>query len=145
MPIAAVVADANVLLSAVIGKAALRVFTEFGVAVHVTEFNVEEVAEYLPHLADKYGLAAELVALQWKLLPVVLHPESDYASRLARARRDLAARDPDDAHPLALARALRLPLWSNDRDLSGLVAESYSTAQLLRSLETGRERGSSPA
>ena len=31
MPIAGVVADANVLLSAVVGKAALRVFTEFNV------------------------------------------------------------------------------------------------------------------
>lgn len=39
MTIAAVVADANVLLSAVVGKAALRVITEHGVTVHVTEFN----------------------------------------------------------------------------------------------------------
>ena len=35
MPIEGVVADANVLLSAVVGKAALRVFTEFNVIVHV--------------------------------------------------------------------------------------------------------------
>lgn len=35
MPIESVVADANVLLSAVVGKAALRVFTESNVVVHV--------------------------------------------------------------------------------------------------------------
>ncbi len=45
MPIAAVVGDANVLLSAVIGKAALRVITEYGVEAHVARFNVDEVAE----------------------------------------------------------------------------------------------------
>lgn len=35
MLIDGVVADANVLLSAVIGKAALRVFTRFDIVVHV--------------------------------------------------------------------------------------------------------------
>jgi len=44
MPIAAVVGDANVLLSAVIGKAALRVITEYGVEVHVACFNAGELA-----------------------------------------------------------------------------------------------------
>ena len=46
MPIAAIVGDANVLLAAVIGRAALRVITEYGVEVHVASFNVDEVAEY---------------------------------------------------------------------------------------------------
>lgn len=46
MPIEGVVADANVLLSAVVGKAALQVFTEFNVSVHVAKFNTDEVAEY---------------------------------------------------------------------------------------------------
>ena len=43
MPIAGVVADANVLLSAAVGKAALRVLTEFDIAVHVAQFNTDEV------------------------------------------------------------------------------------------------------
>jgi hypothetical protein len=45
---AGVVADANVLLSAVIGKAAARVFFDFEVTVHATEFNALEVEEYIP-------------------------------------------------------------------------------------------------
>lgn len=126
MPIAAVVGDANVLLSAVIGKAALRVFTEYGVEVHVCEFNADEVREYLPRMASKYGLPFDLVELQLRLLPMRLHPEADYADRLAEAQTDLAARDPDDAHPLALARTLGLPLWTNDRDLS-TATESSAT------------------
>ena len=47
MPIESVVADANVLLSAVVGKAALRVFTEFDLIVHVAQFNTDEVAGIL--------------------------------------------------------------------------------------------------
>ena len=134
MPIAGVVADANVLLSAVVEKTALRVFTEFHVIVHVAEFNTDEVAEYLPHMARKYGLQVELVEMQWKLLPLRFHPLDAYRNRLQRAIADLKRRDPEDAHALALARSLTLPIWSNDRDLSGLDVECYSTASFLRLL-----------
>ena len=134
MPIAGVVADANVLLSAVVGKAALRVFTEFAVVVHVAQFNTDEVTEYLPHLANKYGLPVEFVEMQWKLLSFRLHPVEDYRSRLSQATADLKDRDPEDAHVLALARALALPMWSNDRDLGGLDVECYTSARLLRLL-----------
>jgi len=134
MPIASVVADANVLLSAVVGKAALRVFTEFRVVVHVAQFNADEVAEYLPYMASKYDLPVELVEMQWKLLPLHTRPVNDYHSQLPQAMADLKDRDPEDAHALALARSLTLPLWSNDRDLSGRDVECYSTARLLRLL-----------
>ncbi len=135
MPIAAVVGDANVLLSAVIGKAALRVLGEFGVEGHVCAFNAAEVAEYLPLMAAKYALPVELLDLQWRLLPLRPHPETDYAAHLPQARAEIATRDPDDAHPLALARARGLPLWTNDRDLEGHGVVCYSTARLLASLE----------
>jgi predicted nucleic acid-binding protein len=129
--VTAVVADANVLLSAAIGKAALRVFTDHRVTVHDARFNTEEVRRYLPRLADRYRLPIDLVELQWHLLPLILHPPADYAGELTRARRELAGRDPDDAHPLALARRLGLPLWSNDLDLAGHGVACYPTARLL--------------
>ncbi len=134
MPIASVVADANVLLSAAVGKAALRVFTKFTVMVHMAQFNADEVAEYLPYMASKYELPIELVEMQWKLLPLRMHSTDEYRSRLPQALADLKDRDPEDAHALALARALALPLWSNDRDLRGLGVECYPTARLLRLL-----------
>lgn len=134
MPFAGVVADANVLLSAVVGKAALRVFTQSDIVVHVTQFNVDEVIEYLPFMSRKYGLQAELVEMQWNLLPVRIHHLGDYRSELQRAISDLKRRDPEDAHALALARSLALPIWSNDRDLGKLDVECYSTARLLRYL-----------
>jgi predicted nucleic acid-binding protein len=139
MPIAGVVADANVLLSAVVGKAALRVFTEFGVVVHVAQFNIDEVAEYLPHMARKYRLPVELVEMQWKLFPLRMHIVDDYRSRLPQAIADLKDRDPEDAHALALARSLTLPLWSNDRDLRGLDVACYPTARLLHLLTEQKE------
>jgi predicted nucleic acid-binding protein len=134
MPIVSVVADANVLLSAVVGKAASRVFTKFTVTVHVAKFNADEVTEYLPYMASKYGLPVELVEMQWKLLPLRIHPADEYRNQLPQAIADLKDRDPEDAHALALARSLTLPLWSNDRDLRGLGVECYPTARLLRLL-----------
>jgi len=135
MPIDAVVGDANVLLSAVVGKAALRVITEFRLAVHVARFNALEVEEYLPLMAAKYNLPLELVDLQWRILPIRVHPVEDYERHLAEAHADLCERDPDDAHPLALARSLSVPLWSNDRDLGGHGVECFTTAQLLSALQ----------
>ncbi len=129
--IAGVVADANVLLSAAIGKAALRVLTDFGIEVHACRFNCEEVEEYLPTLTAKYRLSPEIVEMQWRLLPLRIHAEADYAARLDEARSRLAERDPDDAHPLALAMTLDLPLWSNDKDLEGYGIARHTTAKLL--------------
>jgi predicted nucleic acid-binding protein len=134
VPIDGVVADANVLLSAVIGKAALRVFTQFEIDVHVTQFNCNEVAEYLPHMAHKYGLSVELVEMQWKLLPRRLHSIAEYRRCLPQAIADIAHRDAEDAHALALARSLGLPIWSNDKDFDNLDVQCFSTARLLRAL-----------
>ena len=132
--VTAVVADANVLLSAAIGKAALRVLTEHVVAVHTARFNADEVRRYLPRLAHRYRLPIDLVELQWHLLPLTVHPHGDYAGELPQARRELAGRDPDDAHPLALARRLGIPLWSNDLDLADRGVDCYPTARLLEIL-----------
>ena len=134
MAIVGVVADANVLLSAVAGKGALRVFTESLVEVHVSSFNANEVTEYLPVMAETYGLPVELVELQWKLLPLKIHTAREYRGEYDGALEALKGRDPEDAHVLALSKSLSLPIWSNDRDLTSLHIECYTTAQLLRIL-----------
>jgi predicted nucleic acid-binding protein len=135
MPIAGVVADANVLLSAIVGKSALRVFTEFAIQVHASQFNADEVTEYLPEMAQKYRLPVELVSLQWKLLPLRLHREEDYKAYLPDALAELKNRDPEDAHVLALAKSVGLSLWSNDRDLANVTVECLTTDKLLRALQ----------
>ncbi len=75
-----------------------------------------------------------LIEMQWKLLPLRIHSIADYRRRLPQALIDLARRDPEDAHALALARSLSLPIWSNDRDFDDLDVQCYSTARLLRLL-----------
>ncbi|HEX6902832.1 MAG TPA: PIN domain-containing protein [Thermoanaerobaculia bacterium] len=131
---AGIVADANVLLSAALGKAASRVFSEFRVPVHTTLFNAGEVEEYLPRLSIKYGISLDVLQLQWDLLPLHVHDYESYKDYFEAAERDLASLDPEDAHPLALARALSLPLWSNDSDLAETGVVCYTTARLLKIL-----------
>jgi len=132
--IAAVVADANVLLSAAAGKAARRVFDEFAVEVHAAEFTRREVEEYLPLMAVKYHLEKEMIRLAWELLPIRVHAFPEYRRSYPQALDELKDRDPEDAHALALARALHLPLWSNDRDLKKPGRPCYPTAVLLQRL-----------
>jgi predicted nucleic acid-binding protein len=135
VPIDAVVADANVLLAATSGRAALRVITALRVTVHVTEWSVAEIGEYLPYFARRYGISQEVIEIAWRLLPKTVHPFEDCSAQYAQAALDLAKRDPEDAHALALARSLRLPLWSNDKDLRGLGVRVYPTVELLAVLE----------
>lgn len=134
LPIDAVVADANVILSALVGKAALKVIVEHHLQVHMAEYNSHEVKEYLPFMAEKYGLPHHLVQLTWKFLPLTVHDFSRYSRQYHAALEDIRSRDPEDAHALALARALRLPLWSNDRHLASLGVPCFTTAKLLKIL-----------
>ena len=135
-----IVADANVLLSAVIGKAAQRIFSAYDLKVHASEFNTREVSEYLPFMARKYGLPADLVDLRWRILPLIIHKTPEYSGYFEKALADLKDRDPDDAHALALARSLGYPLWSNDRHLAKLGVPCYTTARLLKILEAQKGR-----
>lgn len=135
-----VVADANVLLSAIVGKAALRVFTEFSVPIHTSQFNADEVLEYLPFMAQKYVLPTNLVLYRWHLLPIQVHQQYEYILHLDTARQALLKRDPDDAHPLALAMELDLPLWTNDKDLLDHGVECLTTAVLINQLSQPRSR-----
>lgn len=140
MPFAGIVADANVLLSAVIGKAAQRVFSAHDLKVHVSDFNAREVSEYLPFMAKKYGLPADLADLRWRILPLIIHKASEYSGFIGKALAGIKDRDPEDAHALALARALGFPLWSNDRHLAKLGVPCYATARLLKILEAQKKR-----
>jgi len=133
-PFETVVADANVLLSAVIGKAALRVFLEASFTIATTAFNVAEVREYIPQLSAQYELIPEAVEAQLAMLPLMVYSERSYRTRLPDAVHLMRERDPDDVHLLALALVLGAPIWSNDTDFKGLPIEVITTAQLLRRL-----------
>ena len=129
-----VAADSNVILSAVVGKAALKVFTRTQVKV-VTSTNVlDEVREYLPKMAESYELAVEALEGQFRLLAIEEYERWQFESALSKAERRLGHRDPDDAELLALALKLSVPIWSNDNDFKDTGVECYTTARLLRTL-----------
>ena len=128
-------ADSNVILSAVIGKAALQIFIQPEIGFVTTEFNLREVEEYLPRLASKYGLDEKLLVWQFKMLPLVNFSEKYYKSHISKTQELLNKRDPDDIHLAALALKEGVPMWSNDRDFENLSIPVYTTAQLLKTLK----------
>ena len=128
-------ADSNVILSAVIGKAALQIFIQPEIEFITTEFNLMEVEEYIPRLASKYGLDEKLLIWQFKMLPLDDFSEKYYKSHFLQAQKLLGSRDPDDIHLVALALKEDIPVWSNDRDFENLAIPMYTTAQLLKILK----------
>lgn len=89
------------------------------------------MGEYLPSLAERRGLLADLVLGAFRLLPVEWVPEAAYATQGDEARRRMADRDPDDWPVVALALARELPIWSQDRDLEAAGVPIYTTGRLL--------------
>ncbi len=90
-----------------------------------------EVEEYAAALARRKRLPADIVLLAVAAMPVTVVEPS---SRLPRARKLIARRDPDDVDVLALALHLKIPLWSNDKDFQGTGIELLTTEALLRRL-----------
>jgi predicted nucleic acid-binding protein len=133
-PVAAVAADANVLLSAILGHAALRVFTETDTRVFTTRGVLQEVREYLPVVAEQYDILPQALEAQLRLLAVRECGPGEYGAKLETARRAVGGRDPDDVELLALALTFDVPVWSNDSDFKGIGVAWYTTARLLRHL-----------
>ena len=133
--IRSVAADSNVLLSAIAGRAAKRVFAHTELIVVTTEQNIAEVREYLPQFAKRYDLPESLLVEVLELLPITVYGEDEYTSEIGAARRLLANRDEDDVALAALALHLRIPIWSNDRDYEEFPNGVITTAVLLKTIE----------
>lgn len=130
-----IVADANVMLAAVLGGKAKLVFQSEAVSkVFTTESAFREVEEYASVLARKRHLSLDFLLLALGSLPVTVVERVEYAPVLAEAKRRIGRRDPDDVEVLALVLHLKLPLWSNDRDFENTGIELFTTQHVLRRL-----------
>jgi predicted nucleic acid-binding protein len=130
-------ADANVLLSALIGGQASRVLRHPAIEeIFTTETTLAEVQEYAGPLAKRRGLSLELVMLAAAALPVATVAADVYSSSMKEACKRIGWRDPDDIELLALAIELDLPVWSNDNDFQSTGVLRYTTASLLAVLDT---------
>jgi predicted nucleic acid-binding protein len=128
-------ADANVLLAAVLGgRARLVLESPQSEEVVTVEQVTAEVQEYAIHLAREKGLAADLVLLAVGALPVKIVARTEYNASISEAGKRIGKRDPDDVELLALAIALGVPVWSNDRDFKGMDVEWLTTEALLKRL-----------
>lgn len=133
------IVDANAIISALLRGAALSVFQNPKIKRFLTtDFTLGEVKHYVPRLARKLRLPEEILHLDLELLPLKLYPREAYSEKLKEARSILLARDPNDIDLLALAFHLKLPIWSNDKDFQGTGTKIYTTAQLLKLLESVR-------
>ncbi len=128
-------ADANVLLSAVIGGRARLVFGQTGIEEILTTAHIfSEVEEYAPVLAEQRGLPADVIVLAVAALPIVIVERALYARKSPEALHRIGRRDPEDAELLALALQFRVPIWSNDKDFNKVNVDHFTTADLLRHL-----------
>ena len=128
-------ADANVLLSAVIGGRALLVLNhpEIG-KIFTAEPTFAGVEEYAMVLARKKRLPLDVFLLAIAALPVTVVSPAQYAKSVPEAMRRIGRRDPDDVDLLAVALHLQLPVWSNDKDFEGVAVDLFTTERLLRRL-----------
>jgi predicted nucleic acid-binding protein len=130
-------ADANVLLSAVLGGRAKLLLENPNVEALTCQATFAEVEEYAAHLARERGLPLDVVLLAVAALPVTVVERDRYSNALPEASRRIGRRDPDDVEILALALCLKVPVWSNDRDFEAAGVEWYTTAQLFKKLQSG--------
>lgn len=128
-------ADANVLLSALIGGRARLILSHPQIhEVFTTEHTFAEVEEYVPVLSRQKRLPADILPLAVAALPVTVVSHAQYAKSIAEATKRIGRRDPDDADLLALALHFGISVWSNDRDFEGLNIDLFTTERLLRHL-----------
>ena len=134
-------ADANVLLSAVLGGRARLILESLQIdEVLTTESVLAEVREYAVVLAKKRNLPADILLLSVASLPVTIVERSAYGGSLALAKKRIGRRDPDDVEILALAIQFEIPIWSNDNDFEDAGVRWHRTEDLLRELGLLRER-----
>ena len=127
-------ADANVVLSALAGGAAGRVFKNPEVEIYTARPVISEIEEYIPRIAGWKGLDEALLRMTLTNIPLsILEPEQ-YKGKLKEAKRRIGQRDPDDVDLLAVALALRIPVWSNDNDFEDARVEWYTTAEILKKI-----------
>ena len=105
------VADANVLLSAVLGGQAKTVLQHPQIdEVLTAEATSAEIEAYVPILANRKRLSLDSLLLAIAALPVTVVEKSIYSSSLPRARKLIAGRNADEVDILALALHTNLPL-----------------------------------
>lgn len=140
----ALVADANVLLSAIIGGRARAVLIHPQVPRVLAPTQIgDEILEHLPGIAQKRKLDLGVLLPVLAALPIEWMKIETYVAFEERARQRMKARDEDDWHAVALALTLieseSVAIWTQDKDFEVSRINTIETGALLDQLE-GRAR-----
>ena len=132
------IVDANPLLSALLGGAALPILCDPGFRFITTEKTTWEVKRYIPTIVEKLNASKKTAWTEIRLerlfhqLPVAAFGDDFYGQFLPEARRLIEHRDPDDSDLLALALQTKLPLWTEDHDFDSIPGiEIVRTSELI--------------
>ena len=133
------VADANVLLSAIIGGRAAVALADPRLPRIVAPAEVgDEILEHLPAIARKRRLDLGVLLPVIAALPVEWIDAAAYTDQEAEARRRMTDRDEDDWPVVALALSLQastaVVIWTQDRDFEVSGIRHLTTGDLLDTL-----------
>lgn len=136
----ALVADTNVLLSAVIGGQSSRAFAHPDLpSVFGASAVRQEILEWLPKVAERRGLDLGLRLGLLQLLPIKWIETRGYLRHESEARERMRSRDIDDwpsiALALTVAESREVAIWTNDGDFQVSGLKTITTAQLLATLD----------
>lgn len=125
------VLDANILLRAVLGTRVRSLIEQYAerVTFLTPQSCVEETRKYLPALCSKrlWDVTAATALLGALLTAVQIVENASLVDVEEEAKRRIAARDPDDWPVVALAIALRAPVWTEDPDFFGSGVATWTT------------------
>jgi len=129
-----IVVDANILVSAVLGRRVRQLLEDYGDTVLFVAPQVayDDAARHLPKLYEYNHLNADAVAACREFfasLPSAIHPiPAEFYEHLRdKALARIGHRDPDDWPFIAAAIALDAPIWTDDQDFFGTGAATWST------------------
>lgn len=125
------VLDANILIRAILGTRVLTILERYEDAVrfYCPDTCYEEACKHLPIILQRRGLEAAPSLLALEQLKMLVQPIDGalYHTYETQARARIAERDPDDWPIVALAMALNLPIWTEDKDFFGTGMATWTT------------------
>ena len=136
------VLDANILIRAVLGKRVLNLLERYEdvARFYSPDICYQDARAYLPGILERRGIDPEPALRVLDNLVLLVQPIDQvlYQAYEAQARKRIAGRDPDDWPIVALALALNLPIWTEDRDFFGSGIATWTSDRVeiyLRYLE----------
>ena len=128
--------DAQILIRALLPSRTRELFQALRgrVTLVTTPGKIAEIKRWLPSIARKRGLDADLLMSAVVKLPVEVIAETRFQKQIEAAQEQIGDRDPSDVDLLALALAENIPIWSDDRDFEDSSAQVFRTEAIIAKL-----------